>query len=283
MTRIFVTGATGTIGSELVRALGKHAGLDVTVGMRDPGRAPKGTTGVRFDWADPKTFGPALEGVERVFLLTPFMADFEAPSRGLIEAARGAGARFIVKLSARGLSEDVPFDAGRQHARLEKALAAGPTPWALVKPTFFMDNVLKFQRGPVLEQGAFYGASGGQPVTYVSSRDVGEVAAAILASPEKYKNRGYELTGPAGVTDAQVAELLSRKIGRAVRFVDLELDAYKGALESQGTPAWQVEALVALEGVKRNGWASDTTSTISEVLGRPAESYASFLERAELG
>jgi uncharacterized protein YbjT (DUF2867 family) len=277
MANVLVTGATGTIGRQLVQALRRHPALSIHVGLRDPAKAPEGTRGVRLDWADPATFAPAVAGVERLFLLTPFVEQFEGPSRAMLEAAAAAGVKFIVKLSAMGLTEDVPFDSGRQHARLEKALMGGPIPGALLKPTFFMDNVLTYQRQVILDQGAFYGASGGQCTTYVSSRDVGAAGAAMIADPARFAGRAVELTGPAAIADAEIARLLGQKLGREVRFVDLTLDQYAGALKSQGTPGWQVEALVGLEAIKRNGWASTPNSGVADTLGRPAESFADFL------
>lgn len=278
MTNVLVTGATGTIGRQLVQALRRHADLSIHVGLRDPAKAPEGTRGVRLDWADPATFAPAVAGVDRLFLLTPFVEQFEAPSRAMLEAATAAGVKFVVKLSAMGLTEDAPFDSGRQHARLEKVVLGGPIAGALLKPTFFMDNVLTFQRPVILEQGAFYGASGGQGVTYVSSRDVGAVGAAMIADPTRFAGRSVELTGPAAITDAEIARLIGQKLGREVRFVDLTLEQYRGALESQGTPAWQVEALVGLEAIKRNGWASTPNGGVADTLGRPAETFSAFLD-----
>ncbi|MDX2092168.1 MAG: NAD(P)H-binding protein [Kofleriaceae bacterium] len=279
MTKLLVTGSTGTIGRELMKALAGTAGLDVRVGLRDPRKAARGTSAVRLDWEDSTTFAPALDGIERLFLLTPFVEQFERPSRALLEAAARAGVKYVVKLSARGLTEDVPFDSGRQHARLERAVRESGMAWAFLQPTFFMDNVLTFQRLTVLEQGAFYGASGGQAVSYVSSKDVAEVAATLLARPETYAGRAYELTGGQAVTDADIARWLGAKLGREVRFVDLPLEQYRAGLEQQGVPAWQLEALVGLEDVKRQGWASDTTSTVRELLGRAPETFEAFLSR----
>jgi uncharacterized protein YbjT (DUF2867 family) len=279
MTTVLVTGATGTIGSQVVKALA-GSGLDVHIGVRSPEKTSvPGATKVRFDWADPASFEAAFAGVDRLFLLTPFQEEFETVSKAAILAAKKVGVKHIVKLSAFGASEEAPLDGVRQHARVEKALAESGVAYTLLQPTFFMDNMLNYQAGSIKEQGAIYGASGGQRSSYVSSADVGAVAAAVLRSPEAHAGKTYILTGGEALSDAEVASLIGKALGKEVNFVDLELSQYEGGVRQAGTPEWQVAALVGLESIKRNGWAAGTTTTIRDILGRAPETYASYLDR----
>lgn len=279
MTNILVTGASGTIGREVVRAL-RARGANVRVAQRDRTRPPpEGTTAVFLDWAQPRTFDEALTGIDRVFLLTPFIEDPQTPALAFIEAARRARVRFLLKLSADGVSDEAHFEASRQHARVEKALASSGVPFAILRPTFFMDNVLTFQREGLLGEGAFHGASGNQPVAYVSSRDVGEVAAAVLVAPEAHLGRTYKLTGGEAVTDEAMAAALTRQTGRSIRYVDHPLEHYRSAQLAQGAPGWAVEAMTALEGIKRQGWAAEVSPVVRTVLGRPPETAEEFFGR----
>jgi uncharacterized protein YbjT (DUF2867 family) len=279
MTTVLVTGATGTIGSQVVKALSGR-GLDVRAAARSAdGAKVSGATPVRFDWSDLASLESALAGVDRLFLLTPFVEEFETPSKAALAAAKKAGVKHVVKLSAIGASEDAPLSGVRQHARIEKALAASGMAYTIVQPTFFMDNVLTYQSASIREQGAFYGASGGGKSAYVSSRDVGSVAAEILASPAAHEGKTYVLTGGEAISDAEYAAQLGELLGKEVKFVDLELDQYAGGLRQQGTPDWQVEALVGLEAIKRNGWAAATTTAVPDLLGRAPETLAAFLDR----
>jgi len=278
MSTVLVTGATGTIGRETVRAL-VAKNVDVRVGLRDPARAPSGTKAALLDLEKPETFAAALRGVDRLFLLMPFVADAETPSRALIAEAKRAGVSFVLKLSANGVSEEAAFEAARQHARVERAVQESGMRHAILRPTFFMDNPMTFQRDAIVGQGAFYGASGGRATSYVSSRDVGEVAASVLTAPEAHHGKTYVLTGPAARTDATVAEIHGTALRRDVRFVDLELEAYRAALAAQGMPGWVTDAMVALEDVKRQGWAESVSPDVASVLGRPPESFESFASR----
>ncbi len=278
MTTILVTGATGTIGKETVRAL-LGRGFEVRVGLRDPSRAPTGTRGVKLDWGAPETFAGALDGAERVFLLTPFIEDHETPARAFIAAAARAKVQMLVKLSANGVSEDAPFEAARQHARVEKAIADSGLAYAILRPTFFMDNLFTFQRDAILGHGAFHGASGDQPVSYVSSRDLGEVAAAVLADPARHHGKTYVLTGGAAVRGSELAALVTSALGKPVRYQDHSLEDYAAGMKAQGAPGWVIESMTALETVKRNGWAQAVSPSVAEILGRAPETYPAFLAR----
>ena len=278
MTNILVTGATGTIGRETLRAL-EALGEKPRLALRDPSRAPDGRSAVALDWSDPATFGAALAGIERVFLLTPFVEDSETPARAFLEAAVHAKVKFVLKLSAAGVAEDAPFSAARQHARVERALAESGIGHAILRPTFFMDNVLTFQRDAILATGAFHGASGDQPVVYVSSRDVGEVAAQVLRAPAQHGGRTYELTGGVGVRDSELATLLASAAGKPVVYVDHSVEEYAASMTATGAPGWVAEAMSMLEAVKRNGWATTPSRAIDELLGRAPETYADFIAR----
>jgi len=119
---ILVTGATGTIGSSTVKAL-KAKSAKFKVGVRSPEKAKGlGVETVLFDWDKPETFGPALQGVEKVFLLTPTSDKQDQYAKSLVDAAKTAGVKHIVKLSVIGVDAEPNIYFGRQHKAAEKAM-----------------------------------------------------------------------------------------------------------------------------------------------------------------
>lgn len=284
MAKILVTGATGTVGSAVVKAL-RERDVDVRAGVHSPDKAADlrsaGAEVVECSFDKPGTLEAAFAGVDRVFLLTPFVNTMVAQVKAGVAAARQAGVKFLVRMSGAGADVSAPLNAGRWHGEADKLVAESGIPYALIQPTFFMDNLTKFHVPSVRGQGAFYGASGTGKTAYISSADIAAVAAAILLDPDQHVSRTYVLTGPEALSDEEVAALISKVAGREVKYVNLTADALAAGARQSGAPDWMVEALVGFEGVKANGWAAQVSPAVAEILGKPGETYQSFLARHE--
>jgi uncharacterized protein YbjT (DUF2867 family) len=283
MATVLVTGATGTIGSQVTELLLEQGKHNVRVGVRSPDKAAPlkaaGAEVVPLDFDDPTTLGAAFAGVDRVFLLTGFIEHFVPHVERAVQAAKAADVSFILRMSALGADASSQEGPSSEHGKAEQLVAASGIPWAAIRPTFFMDNFLTYQGPSVRAQSAMYGASGGGQVTYVSSRDVAEVAVALLDDVDAFSGKTLEVTGEEPWKDDDVAAAMSDIAGREIRFVDLDADVYLEALKEQQTPAWMAEHMVALEGVKKAGWAQAAQPTVRDVLGRAPEGYRAFLTR----
>jgi uncharacterized protein YbjT (DUF2867 family) len=283
MSKILVTGATGTIGKEVVRAL-RAKNLAVRAGARTPAKLEAleklGAEVVSLDFENPASVKAAFQGVDRLFLLTPFVEHPIAMVEAALAAAKAAGVRFVLRMSASGADPNAPAPLPREHGLSEKLVKESGLSWAIIQPNFFMDNFLNYSADSIKGQNAVYGASGTGKVTYVSSADVGAVAAEILANPEKHASKTYAITGGEAVTDAEAAATISEVLGREIKFVGMSGDDYGAALRSFQLPGWMVDALVFLEaGVKANGWAAQTATTVKDLTGREPERLRSFIER----
>jgi uncharacterized protein YbjT (DUF2867 family) len=283
MSKILVTGATGTIGKEVVRAL-RAKNLSVRAGARTPEKLEAlkklGAEVVALDFNDPASVQSAFEGVDRVFLLTPFVESPVELAKGAIAAAKKAGVRFILRMSAAGADPNAPAVLPREHGIIENLVKDSGIPWAVIQPSFFMDNFFNYSGDSIKGQSAVYGASGTGKVAYVSSADVGAVAAEILANPEKHASKSYLITGGEAVTDEQAVRTLSEVLNREIKLVNMPAKDYEAALRSAQLPNWMVENLLFLESmVKAQGWAEATVTTVKDVTGREPERLRSFFER----
>lgn len=282
MSKILVTGATGTIGKEVVRAL-RAKNLEVRAGARTPGALESlkalGAEVVALDFEDPASVAAAFQGVDRVFLLTPFVQDPLPLVKGALQAARAAGVRFVLRMSAIGADPDAPSTLLRQHGLGENLAKDSGIAWAVIRPSFFMDNFPNYAGQSIKGQSAIYGASGAGKIAYVSSADVGAVAAEILASPDQHASRTYEITGGEAVTDAQAAAVIAEVLGREVKYVNMSNQDYDAALRGWGLPGWQVDGLAYLESFKADGRGSQVQATVEDLTGRAPERLRSFIER----
>ena len=280
---ILITGATGTIGSQLAREL-----LDRGVAVRAASRRPealadlagRGAEVTHIDLMDPSSLEPAFDGVAAAFLVGPAdEPEFGDRLGPVVAAAARAGVEHLLRYSAFGAGPDAPIALARQHGIAEEHVKAGPIPWTVLRPTFYQDNLITLGGESIPSQGVFFGASGDGATAYVSSADIARVAAAVLENPGPHAGQTYVLTGPEALTALEVAALASEVLGREVRYADLPPETLGAGIRERGLPDWFAEALVALEGVKRAGYAAEVSPAVREITGRDPETYRAFLER----
>ena len=275
---ILVTGATGTTGSALVRRLDAR-GTPVRIFVRDAGRAaglsaPTAQVAVG-DLTDGDSLARALEGIETVFLLTPVSPDQEAVQGKVVDAARAAGVRHLVKLSALGTSPDSPAKLGRWHASVEERIRGSGMGYTFLHPHSFMQNLLA--SAPLIrEQGVFYGASGDGAFSAVDARDIAAVAAAILQDPAPHHGKTYTVTGPEAVSHPEMAAHLSDALGRPVRYVNLPPEAFRAGMVGAGLPDWLAEDLASLQVFFSTGHGAAVSPAVRDLAGEPGIPFAAF-------
>ncbi|WP_406841458.1 NAD(P)H-binding protein [Streptomyces sp. AHU1] len=275
---ILVTGATGTVGREVLRRL--PPGLRVRAMAREPARvagAGAAVQAVAGDYRDARSLAGALAGVRTAFLVT---TDVVTTDEGggddgrFLRAARAAGVRRVVKLSAAAVLDGRADDliTRRQRAN-EDLLRACGLQWTLLRPRAFASNALLWAPSVRRERvvRALYGTSGN---ACVDPRDVAEVAARVLTE-EGHAGCAYTLTGPEAVTAAGQTGQLGRLLGVALRFEELTVDEARAALAAR-YPAPVVEALLQSAERQRAGAKAGVQETVAELTGRPANTFGAW-------
>jgi uncharacterized protein YbjT (DUF2867 family) len=275
---ILVTGATGNNGTEIVKRLAAKADVQVRAMVRNRDRAgaialPQVEV-AEADFDRPATLLSALAGVERAFLLTPSSERAQAQQIAFIDAARQSGVAHIVKLSQFGAEAHSPVRFLQYHAAVEAALQASGIAYTLLRPNLYMQDLLNF-RSTIATRNAFYAAAGDAKVSAVDVRDIAEVAVAALTEAG-HEGEIYELTGPQALTHAEMAELLSRALGRRVTFVDIPSEAMLDALLGVGFPVWQADGLIEDYAHYRRGEAAAVTSGVQDATGKAPRSFEEF-------
>ncbi|MEZ4441641.1 MAG: SDR family oxidoreductase [Polyangiaceae bacterium] len=278
-----ITGATGTIGSQVTEVLLTKGAKDLVVTSRRLDALDKwkerGAKVAAVDLLEPNRLGDAFRGVDQLFLLSPQVPDFGERLPAIYEIAKASGVKHIVRFGALGANPDADFIVARQHGLADEALRNSGLAFTILQPTFFQENFVTFQGDAIRSQGAFYGSSGDGATAYVSGRDLAAAAAGILQAPERHAGETYVLTGPDAHRDAEVARLISEVTGREIRYVDLPAEHMRAGMIERGMPEWLADSLVGLEGVKRKGWASEVSPSLAQLLDHEPETLRSFLER----
>lgn len=275
--RIFVSGATGTTGGATVRAL-RNRGIDVVAGVRTPEKAGAlealGATVRPFDLADVNGMADAMRGSDGLYLVTPVSERTAELTQTIVEAAKVAGIPHIVKLSGLDIDKEPRFTMGDWHLAAEQAIAASGIAWTFLRPNSFMQNFLS-NAGSIKAQGVYYSPFGSTPVAFVDAQDIGEVAATVLSS-EGHEGRTYNLTGPRGIANDDVAKLLGEAAGKPVACVDITIDQLRDALAGYGMSETVASATAELLGHVASGTAAYVSPDVETLLGRAPRDFADW-------
>lgn len=242
MSKILVTGATGNVGSRLVRRL-KEKGRALRAFARDVvGKTPEGVEAAPGDFTDQASLRRAMDGVDAVYLLAAG-DQLSIHEANVIEAAKESGVRLVVKHSVAGAQYNAPgFPSW--HRAGEQRLEASGIPFVLLRPASFASNAL-YWAGSIKDQGTVYGALGDAAIPVIDPEDIAEAAATVLTTPG-HEGKAYELSGPEALTTAQQVDAIGRVVGRELKFVNVPDDAARQAMLGMGMSPAYVEAMVQL-------------------------------------
>ncbi|HWN66311.1 MAG TPA: SDR family oxidoreductase, partial [Haliangium sp.] len=251
-TTILVSGATGTIGREILAALAAHSEARVLVGTRDPGRAAEqlrhlpGVRAVELDMDRPETVAVALTGVDKLAVVSPMTPAMAQQTDVLVSAARRAGVGHIVRSSLMGVDEPDPIVEADWHGAADAAVRQSGIPFTILRPTQFFQNFLNFgNRDSVRDQGMIYLPLGQSHVSNIDTRDIGACVARVLLTPgTEHHGRAYVLTGGESVTMDEVAQAMSEALGKTVRYVPVEEAQYRQGMLGAGIPEVIADAIL---------------------------------------
>lgn len=275
---ILLTGGTGTTGREIVRELAAAGAKQVRALVRNAEKAAfireAGFEVVEGDFDRPETLEAALAGAERALLLTAPDPRTVEHQRGFIEAAKRAGTRHVVKLSAIGADASAPDGFGRWHGQAEDLLKASGLAWTMLRPNTFMQNLLGQARA-IADEGVIYQPVGDARASFVDARDIAAVAARALVE-EGHEGKSYVVTGPEALSYGEVAEKLSAATGRPVRYVSITPGEFRAGALAAGLPEWLADALAVLNENFAAGDLSQVTNVVREVGGREPRTFDEF-------
>ncbi|RDI54120.1 NAD(P)H-binding protein [Nocardia mexicana] len=284
MTAIARHRASGQAGPVLVTGATGNTGRPVLAGLRAAGAVVRTATRsgeftgehVRFDWFDPGTHAPALDGIERVYLVAPVgVPDPSEQIESFLRTACDVGVRRVVFLSSDVIPPGAP---GLDRAR--RAIRQMPE-WAVLRPSWFMQNFVVPTHPMAIglrTRGELVSATDGRGIAFVDAADIAAVAVrALLADPPP--NREYVITGPEALSYDDAAHLLTESLAPPTPFRHVRLSPTELAdhLAAQGVPPEMAAVLAEAEQRIAAGAEDRVTATVAEITGRAPRSLREFI------
>lgn len=268
--KILVTGATGTVGRQLVHQL-LQAGHHVRALTRNPAKAnfPAGMEVVAGDLTQPATLAPALEGVTGLHLI-----NFDAATGELLET----GAEILALAQKAGVQRVTVLQGGYEGS-VEEAIKASALSWTFIGPNEFMSNMLEWAES-ICSEGTVSAPFANRRSSIVHEADIAAVAAVALVE-EGHAGKSYSITGPEVLTPPQMLGIIGKTIGRDLRFKELS--------QEEAVEQWK-QAGFTDEVIQFFLWAHGNTPeigytvlpTVEQITGRPARTFAQWAsEHAE--
>lgn len=274
---ILVTGATGNVGVEIVQLL-RQQQQAVRAAVRSIDAAPKssgdGVQYVAFDFADPATFQPALDGVTKLFLMRPpAIANTKKYIDPFIEAARQAGIQQIVLLSLLGAEKNpiVP------HRKIEKSILHSGIPYTFLRPSFFMQNLSTTHCADIQKHKEIFVPAGNGKTSFIDVRDIAAVAAKTLIEPG-HTNNAYPLTGNEALDYGEVAQILGASLERSIRYTNSSIPQFIKRFQLRGYPLSFILVMISIYTTARLGLAGTITPDTERLLGRPPITMRQFVQ-----
>lgn len=281
--RILITGASGNVGLETVRALMKRPDQSqfvVIAGSRNPAGSKQDVSVqpdefVPLDFTNVDTFDAALSGISRVLLVRPpQLASVDAYFKPFMDAMKRAGVRQVVFLSLQGVENN----RLTPHYKIEQLIVESGVPFTFLRPGFFMQNLSTTHRNEIRLRNEIFVPAGNGRTSFVDVRDIGAVAALTLTSmTAEHLHKGYELTGSEALTYGDAARMLTAVLGRTITYRDPSVIRFIWQKwRKERTPMNFTLIMVALYTVSKMGKAAGITKEIDRLLGRPPITFQQF-------
>jgi uncharacterized protein YbjT (DUF2867 family) len=275
---IFITGVPGVAAGELVQILThRRVAMRIGVSARRRSFLEIRDDAVQVDFASADSLRNGMDGCAALFLLTPFSHGEVELELRLVDAARAAGVRKIVKQSVPHAASLPGHYLAQWHTRIEEHIRESGFLYCFLRPQPFMQD-FAFHLGPLIRRERRFVKPGGEgAVSYIDARDVAAIAAEALLN-DTQNGQALLLTGPEALTNREVAERLSARLGEKISYEELAPEDTRGGMRLAGLEDADIETLIALSDFTHTAEARLLTNTVASVLGRPPTSFEAFID-----
>ncbi len=280
MTNVLITGATGNVGSEVIRALStlKHS-LTLFAGVRDLKEdtykmAGKNIHLIKFDFTDTATYLPALKNCDVLFLLRPpQISEVEKYFRPMIDICKKTEIKHIVFLSVQGVEKSSIIP----HHKIEKLIVESKIPYTFLRPAYFMQNFTTTLYRDLVNKRMIYLPAGKAKFTLIDVRDIGLVGATVLTNTSEHINKSYDLTNNEKLTFSQMARQLSNILGFEIEYKSPYLLSFFLTKRKEKIPTMLIVVMIMLHYLPRFQKEPEITDWVNKITNKEPFRFEEFI------
>ena len=280
MTKVLITGATGNVGTEVIKSLQNidHQ-LEIYAGVRNLNEDRLKLSNYKvnfslFDFTDVETYKTALDGCEILFLLRPpQISEVEKYFKPIVDTCKKNGVKHIVFLSVQGVekSKIIP------HHKIEKLIVDSKIQYTFLRPAYFMQNFTTTLHNDLVNKKRIYLPAGNAKFTLVDVRDIGAVSATILTNISEHINKSYELTCKVKLTFLEMARILSDILGIEIQYISPNLISFFLTKRKEKTPTMFILVMIMLHYFPRFQKEPETTNWVEKITNRQPTTFEQFI------
>lgn len=283
MKRILITGATGNIGTEVVRYLYEldHE-FEIIVAVRNIESSKKKFPSFpklsfrTFDFEEQNSFNNAFKDIDIIFLLRPpQISEVDKYFKPLLESAKKNGIEKIVFLSVQGVEKSKVIP----HNKIERLIKSNDFKYIFVRPSYFMQNLTTMLLSEIVENQTITLPSGHAKFNWIDVKNIGEVAAILIKSFEKYQNSAFEITGTENKNFQEVTEIMTEIIGTKFRFISINPIGFYFKKRKRGVKSGFAVVMTILHFLPRFQKEPEFSDNYFKLTGKKTTTLKDFIER----
>ncbi len=272
--KILVTGGSGNIGKEVVKLLSeKGANFKALVNTREI----EGVETVSANYGDLASMEKAMEGVSTLFMVLQNHPEMEKWGQNIIEAAKKAGIKHIVRSSGSLADKNSPLLIRKLLGETDQVVMDSGIDYTITSPSFFMQNFINYFTDDY-KNGAIYQSAGAGKTSWTDVRDIAAVNVEILLNPEKYKGQNLTITGSESFDYSEAVLKMNNILGKESKYIAISDEAATDAMKGLQFPDFIIELMISLNQCLVQGIAEETTNVVEEVTGKKPILFDQFIQ-----
>ena len=280
MTKVLITGATGNVGTEVIKSFQNlNHQLDLYAGLRnlttDGNKLDKfNIKFVQFDFTDSTTYETAFDGCGILFLLRPpQISEVEKYFNPIIDTCIAKGVKHIVFLSVQGVEKSniIP------HHKIEKLIINSKIPYTFLRPAYFMQNFTTTLHNDLVNKKRIYLPAGNAKFTLIDVRDIGLVSAIVLTTTSQHINKSYELTCNEKFSFSEMANILSNNLRTNIQYKSPNLISFFLTKREENTPTMLILVMIMLHYFPRFQKEPEITDCVKNITNVQPITFEKFI------